>query len=103
MLIELNNENDLKELTKKGVSVIDFNATWCGPCKMLKPVIEQVSEEMKDYNFISVDIDKFDSLAAEFNVRAVPTLFVIVDGKVKGNSLGYLPKPSLEAFIKKNL
>ncbi len=99
MIKELLPNENFEELTKTGVSVIDFNATWCGPCKMLHPHLEEVSEEFKDYKFISVDVDKFPQLSATFNIRAVPTLFVIKDGKILRASTGYMDSKSLKSLI----
>lgn len=103
MLKEFGEKDVFENLVSKGVSIVDFNATWCGPCKMLKPVLEEVSNELTDYQFIGIDVDEFGELAARFNVRAVPTLVVIKDGEIKKITAGYLDKLSLKHFIESSL
>lgn len=102
MLIELENEMQFKDLIGTGVTLVDFNATWCGPCRMLKPVIEETSEEMKDVKFVGVDVDKFERLSATYNVRVVPTLVLFKNGVMVTATSGYRPKESLIAFINSN-
>ena len=71
MVIELENELQFDELINNGVSLVDFNATWCGPCRMLKPIFHEASENLSEVKFIGVDVDKFGSLAGRYGVRAV--------------------------------
>ena len=100
MLVKLNNEKELEELIKNNQTVIvDFSATWCGPCRMLKPIFEETSEEITDTTFISVDVDDFNRLAAIYNIRSVPTLIGFKNGNVVKISVGSLPKDSLVNFI----
>ena len=99
MIKEFKPNDNFEEMTKKGVFIFDFSATWCGPCKMLHPVFEEVSNKLSEYNFISVDVDECPLLSAKFNIRAVPTLIVIVDGQVKKETAGYMDEESLEKFI----
>jgi len=103
MIKELKLEDNFDELVKDGVSVVDFSATWCGPCQMLHPNFEQVSNELTDYKFIGVDVDENQQLAARFNVRAVPTIVVIEDGKIKNITAGYMDVTTLKNFINKNI
>lgn len=99
MVKELLKEDNFVEMVQSGVSVVDFNATWCGPCKMLHPVFEEVSNELTDCKFISVDVDENQQLAARFNVRAVPTIVVLKDGQVKKVTAGYMDGETLKNFI----
>ncbi|MBO8427292.1 MAG: thioredoxin [Firmicutes bacterium] len=99
MVIELDLESKFNELIKEGLVLVDFNATWCGPCRMLKPEIEALSEERKDVKFVSVDVDNFNALSARYNVRVVPTLVLFKDGKVIEVTTGYRPKESLNNFL----
>ena len=100
----------VKELTNanfddvvKGSDVpvlIDFYATWCGPCKMLSPIIEEISNEMEDkLTVCSVDVDKENALAVRFGISAVPTLIVMKNGEVSNMSAGYMPKDRVLAMI----
>ena len=97
-MIHLENEN-FDELIKDKV-VVDFFATWCGPCKMLGPVFEEVSNEVKDIKFIKVDIDKHEDLCRKYKVMSVPTLIVFDKGKEVKRNIGFIPKDRLKEFIK---
>jgi thioredoxin 1 len=98
----LETEQEFKKLLRgKKPVLVDFFATWCGPCKMLLPVIDAYAEQHEDFEVIKVDIDKFRNLAVEYEVRAVPTLKVIKDGKEVDSSTGYKPSEQLESFLEK--
>lgn len=103
MVIELENELQFDELINNGVSLVDFNATWCGPCRMLKPIFHEASENLSEVKFVGVDVDKFGSLAGRYGVRAVPTLVLIKNGAVVDIKTGLMQKESLVAFAKKAL
>jgi len=103
MIIELTRDQNFEDLVKNGVSIVDFSATWCGPCKMLHPVFENVSNELTDVKFISVDVDEFQQLSGKFSIRAVPTLILLVDGKPKNATTGYMDETALKHFIQNNL
>lgn len=98
MLIHLENANQFNELVSKGVVLVDFFATWCGPCKMLSPELEKLSQET-DVTIIKVDVDEFGQLAATYNVRAVPTLVLFKDGEPVAIGTGFKPLPSLLQFV----
>lgn len=100
MLIHLSKDQNLKDLVVSGTVIVDFFATWCGPCKMLTPELEDLCEENSNIDVIKVDVDQFNELAAEFNVRAVPTLFLFKDGKVVKSDSGYKDKDALLAWTK---
>ena len=87
----------------KGVVVVDFFATWCGPCKMLAPVFESVSEELNDAKFVKVDIDESLELAQKFGISTVPTMMIFKDGKVVDKLVGFMPKESLKAKVEAHL
>lgn len=98
------NETEFNSLDKSGVMVVDFNATWCGPCKMLAPVLEQVSEEYDGkVAFYSVDTDENPNLAREFGIVSIPALALIKDGNKADMSIGFVPKESITEFIDRNL
>lgn len=97
-MIHLENEN-FDELIKDKV-VVDFFATWCGPCKMLGPVFEELSTEINDIKFIKVDIDKHEDLCRKYKVMSVPTLIVFDKGKEVKRNIGFIPKDRLKEFIK---
>lgn len=96
--------NDLSEARKASVAVLDFNATWCGPCRMLAPVLEEVSEELKDNaQFYSIDVDANPDLAQEFGIIGVPCVIILKNGDTAGISTGFKPKDDLTDFIKSKL
>ena len=97
-MIHLENEN-FDELIKDKV-VVDFFATWCGPCKMLGPVFEELSTEINDIKFIKVDIDEHEDLCRKYKVMSVPTLIVFYKGKEVKRNIGFIPKDKLKEFIK---
>lgn len=103
MIKELLPNENFEDLTNVGVSIVDFNATWCGPCKMLHPHLEEISKELTDIQFISVDVDKHPQLAANFNIRAVPTLFLIKDGRPLKATTGYMDSNAIKNFINEAL
>lgn len=98
MLIHLENLNQFQDLLKEGTVLVDFFATWCGPCKMLSPELEKLSNET-DVTIVKVDVDEFGQLAATYDVRAVPTLILFKDGQPIAKGMGFKPLPSLLQFV----
>lgn len=98
---ELTNANFDDVVNGSDVPVlIDFYATWCGPCKMLSPIIEEISNEMEDkLTVCSVDVDRENALAVRFGISAVPTLIVMKNGEVSNMSAGYMSKDRVLAMI----
>lgn len=95
---------EFNSMDKSGVSVLDFNATWCGPCKMLAPVLETVSEELAGKaNFYSVDTDENPDLAREYGIMNIPALVVLKDGEKVDMNVGFVPKEVIVEFVSKNL
>lgn len=88
----------------KGVVVVDFYATWCGPCKMLAPVFESVGEEMSNKaRFVKIDIDQSLEIAQQFNISTVPTLVIFKDGKPVDSLVGFVPKDKIKSKIQKHV
>ena len=98
------NATEFKEEALKGVSVVDFSATWCGPCQMLAPVLEEVSEEMgEQVDFYNVDVDENSSLAIEYGIVSVPALLVLKDGVKQDILVGFKPKEVLMEEIRRSI
>ncbi|MBU5472573.1 thioredoxin [Roseburia sp. MSJ-14] len=88
--ITIKTDNFEEEVLKSEVPVlIDFWATWCGPCQMQGPVVEQAAEELKDIKVGKVNVDEEGALAQQFRVMSIPTLIVFKDGKEAGRAIGF--------------
>ena len=98
MLKHVSNRDEFYELIKEGTVLVDFFATWCGPCKMLSPVLEQLSEEV-DTLILKVDVDEVGAVAAQFGIQAVPTLMLFKNGQRVDVRMGYQNKNQLLSFI----
>lgn len=93
-------EQTFDQAIADGVVLVDFYADWCGPCKMVAPVLEEVSADYKDkLNVVKVDVDVEQNLARRFGVQSIPTLILFKDGKQVASTLGFQPKPMVEKFI----
>jgi len=99
MIIHIESAKQFDELVAKGEVLVDFFATWCGPCKMLSPIIEQVAQENPDLTVLKVDVDEVPVLAQRFGVASIPTLIRFEDGENKATTLGFMPKPKLLSFL----
>ena len=93
-MIEQITQENFEEKTKDPC-VVDFYADWCGPCRMLSPILESISVEMKDKKFFKLDIDENPSISEKFNVKAIPTILVFKDGEVVKRILGYKHQKTL--------
>lgn len=97
MIKILSEESGFNRIIEKGIWLVDFSATWCGPCRMLEPVLEEFG---KDNQVLKVDIDKFQGLTNEFGIMSVPTLVVFKDGKLVTRDVGYRSIEQLKELVK---
>ncbi|MNE68780.1 Thioredoxin [compost metagenome] len=96
------NESNFKEAVSKDLVLVDFFATWCGPCRMISPILTELAEEQTDVKIIKIDVDENRNLAAEYGVMSIPTLILFKDGKPISVKNGFLPKELLEVWIEEN-
>lgn len=93
-------ENFEDEVLHSNIPVlVDFNATWCGPCRMLTPILEEVAMETVQTKIVSVNIDEAEELATEYHVFSIPCLVLFKDGKEIKRSVGFMQKEDLVKFI----
>ena len=101
MEVVITKDNFEAEVLKSDKPVlVDFWATWCAPCRMLGPVIDELAEEAQGYKVGKVNVDEEPELAKEYNVMSIPTVLVFKNGKVTASSVGVQPKETLEDMVK---
>ncbi|HBJ1648722.1 MULTISPECIES: thioredoxin [Clostridium] len=94
--------NEFDDAIKEGIVIVDFFADWCGPCKMLAPIFEELEEEMKDtVKFFKVNVDESGELASKFSVFSIPTMIIFKDGKDVSTEVGFLPKEKIKMNLEK--
>ncbi|MBR5381597.1 MAG: thioredoxin [Oscillospiraceae bacterium] len=97
-ITEQNFENEVLKADKP--VMVDFWASWCGPCRMLAPVVQQIAEERAGQVVVGkVNVDEQPGLAQRFGIMSIPTVLVFKNGEITGSSLGYVPKANLEALL----
>ena len=100
MLVKLKDGSEFaKILSENKIVVADFNAKWCGPCRMFAPVFDEVAEKTNDIAFVPVDVDDFQRLSAQYAISSVPTIILFKDGQVFKKVSGFMPEESFVAFI----
>ncbi len=101
MIKYIENTVEFENFIKDGQVVVDFYANWCGPCKMLSPVLEELDQEIENLKIAKVNVDDFGDLAEKYTIFSIPTLILIKDGQEVAKQIGFLPKDSLVHLIKK--
>src|SRR3989338_770257 len=100
--IQITNDTFKKEvLDHQGVVLVDFYADWCGPCKVVAPILDELSEKYKDVLFAKVDVDKNQDLASKYSIFSIPTFLIIKNGEVKNQFVGAQSREGFEEEIKK--
>lgn len=98
--IVITKENfDSEVLKAEGTVLVDFWATWCGPCRMLSPIVDEVASERPDVKVGKINVDEQPELAQQFGIMSIPTLLVFKNGKKVQESVGLIPKEKVEALL----
>ena len=101
-IVHVSDDNFAAEVLQSSIPVLlDFWAPWCGPCKMLAPVLEEVSNELTNIEFYKVNVDENQEAAGEFGIMSIPTLLIMKNGEVLEEKTGYQPKEALVELLSK--
>ena len=99
-VLMITNDNFDEEVIKSDKPVLlDFWASWCGPCRMVSPVVDRIAEDRDDIKVGKINIDEQPELATQFEITSIPTLMIIKDGKVTNKAVGAFPREAIEALI----
>lgn len=94
MIKYLNNENFNEEINKEKV-LVDFYADWCGPCRMISPIVEEIAKENNDLQVVKVNVDNFEAIARKYGIMSIPTLIVFKNGEEVNKNIGYISKDEI--------
>ena len=98
-MIYIDKEEQFKELINKKLVIVDFYATWCGPCQMISPILEEMEKETPDLTVVKIDVDKHEKLAREHGVFSIPTLEIYKNCVMTSQVVGYKTKKELEDLL----
>ncbi len=102
MAVKQINDQDLsKSIAQNGKVIVDCYANWCGPCRMLSPIIDEIADELTDINFYKLDVDESEEIAKQYGIMSIPTLLFFNHGELKEKSVGFIPKDEIVEIIKK--
>ena len=103
MSVKVTTDQTFEQDTSIGVALVDFWATWCGPCRMQSPVVEDLSDSMDQVNFYKLDVDHYPDTARKFQIMSIPTLMIKKDGQVVDKVIGYHSKEQLQKVLEQYL
>ena len=93
-------DQTFKELSSNGKFVVDCFAEWCGPCKMLSPIIDELAEELTDVNFYKLNVDESVEVVRKYNIMSIPTILIFNDGELINQTVGLKSKEELKELLK---
>ena len=93
-------ENEFNEKVSSGKVLVDCYAPWCGPCKMLSPIIDELAKEIDTYTFYKMNVDEAENISREYGIMSIPTLLIFEDGNLKEKYIGFKSKEELETILK---
>lgn len=99
MIHQITSEEEFDQLTKQGNVVVDFYATWCGPCRMLAPLLEELDEEKGNFTVLKVNVDQVSILASRYSIQSIPTLHFYKNGEMVRELIGFVPKKQLSSLM----
>ena len=103
-MVNIIKDNDFSKVEGEKAAVVDFSATWCGPCKMTAPVFDALSDKLSDkVAFYNCDVDENPQIAAQFGISSVPTLILFKEGKAVDASVGFVPEAALMSWLEERL
>lgn len=103
-VLNITKENFINEVMEsKQPVLIDFWAAWCGPCKMIGPIVEEVASEVEDLKVVKINVDEQPELAQQYGVMSIPTLVIMKDGKEVNKAIGLRPKEDLIKLVKESI
>lgn len=100
---QANDTNYDELISGPGIGVAYFTAPWCGPCRQLSPIIDQLAAELESVNFVKVDVDECHGVATRLGIRSIPTVLILKDGQVIDRSVGSVSRSTIEEKIKRQI
>lgn len=97
--MELTNQNFNEEISN-GLVLVDFYAEWCGPCKMMHPIIDSVASSNPDLKVIKINVDEHDEIARKYGIMSIPTIILFENGEIKQKNIGFTPQEVIEDWLK---
>ena len=99
-MIHIENSKQFEEIVSEGVTLVDFYATWCGPCRMLSPIIEEIDNEYEGrIKVAKLDVDECNDVANRFGINAIPSILIFKDSELKKTNVGFIPKDDIVELI----
>ncbi len=103
-MIHIENSEQFNEEINSGITLVDFYATWCGPCRMLSPFIEEIDQEYTDkIKVAKLDVDECGDIASKYGINAIPAILIFKDNELKKTNIGFMPKEDILSLIEEVL